>query len=169
MDFITEWQQAIKNYQFPNWNDLPNISLYLDQVLEYTNAFLEVVTIVNDKKEKPMTAAMINNYVKHKIIDAPVKKRYSRQHIAQLIIIGTLKQVLPIQAISFYLHTQATTMSDEAIYNEFISALKQALIPQQYPVFDASNLNQPLTIAAYALTAKIISEYLFTNPQSTQQ
>ena len=47
---------------FPLWQELPDLDLYLDQVLLYVNS-------VNQKafpgQEKVLTAAMINNYVKH--------------------------------------------------------------------------------------------------------
>ncbi|KXT73720.1 hypothetical protein SGODD07_00378 [Streptococcus gordonii] len=56
---------------FPLWQELPDLDLYLDQVLLYVNS-------VNQKafpgQEKVLTAAMINNYVKHAHIQKPIKK-----------------------------------------------------------------------------------------------
>ena len=81
---------------FPNWKDLPELDLYLDQVLLYVNT-------VNQKdfpeQEKVLTAAMINNYVKHEQIQKPIKKKYYRTQIARLIILTTLKPLFPIHYI----------------------------------------------------------------------
>lgn len=46
-----------------------------------------------------ITPAMINNYVKSKIIPSPVKKRYSRVHIAYIIIVCVLKQTFSFAVI----------------------------------------------------------------------
>ena len=43
---------------------------------------------------------MINNYVKNRIIPPPVKKKYSREHLAKLIIICIMKPIMEISAIA---------------------------------------------------------------------
>ncbi|HGD2961151.1 TPA: DUF1836 domain-containing protein, partial [Streptococcus agalactiae] len=47
--------------QYPKWEELPELDLYLDQVLLYVNQLINPKTITNDKL---LTASMINNYVK---------------------------------------------------------------------------------------------------------
>ena len=49
------------NKVYPKWAELPNLDLYLDQVLLYVNQ-LDSSSIVDD--DKGLTSAMINNYVK---------------------------------------------------------------------------------------------------------
>lgn len=49
---------------------------------------------------------MINNYVKLRIVPAPVKKRYGRVQLAYLLVIGLLKQVLPIPDVKTLLESQ---------------------------------------------------------------
>ncbi|HFR2764832.1 TPA: DUF1836 domain-containing protein, partial [Streptococcus agalactiae] len=51
--------------QYPKWEELPELDLYLDQVLLYVNQLINPKTITNDKL---LTASMINNYVKHNYI-----------------------------------------------------------------------------------------------------
>ncbi len=46
-----------------------------------------------------VTPSTINNYVRMKIMPAPVKKRYTRIHLAYLIMICTLKQSLSISVV----------------------------------------------------------------------
>ena len=64
------------NKVYPKWSELPNIDLYLDQVLLYVNR-LDSSSIVDD--DKGLTSAMINNYVKNGHLDKPVKKKYNRK------------------------------------------------------------------------------------------
>ena len=85
------------NKVYPKWSELPNIDLYLDQVLLYVNQ-LDSSSIVDD--DKGLTAAMINNYVKNGHLDKPIKKKYNRRQLARLIVITCLKNVFSIQEIS---------------------------------------------------------------------
>ncbi|WP_019792032.1 DUF1836 domain-containing protein, partial [Streptococcus sobrinus] len=58
---------------YPKWADLPELDLYLDQVLLYVNQVSKLSTTTTDKG---LTASMINNYVKHGLVEKPVKKKY---------------------------------------------------------------------------------------------
>ena len=107
---------------FPNWKDLPELDLYLDQVLLYVNT-------VNQKafpeQEKVLTAAMINNYVKHGQIQKPIKKKYNRTQIARLITLTTLKPVFPIQDIIETVEFLVTNEeSSETFYNQFVMCMR---------------------------------------------
>ena len=68
----------------PRWNELPDLELYMDQVTSLIGRYL--------KDDRELTASMVNNYVKHKAMPAPVRKKYTREHLAYLIMICTLKQ-----------------------------------------------------------------------------
>ncbi|SDQ17910.1 protein of unknown function [Streptococcus equinus] len=81
---------------YPKWSELPQIDLYLDQVLLYVNQ----VGQANQQDAKGLTASMINNYVKHGHLEKPIKKKYSRKQVARLIVITALKNVFSIQEIS---------------------------------------------------------------------
>ena len=72
----------------PRCNELPDLELYMDQVTSLIGRYL--------KDDRELTASMVNNYVKHKAMPAPVRKKYTREHLAYLIVICTLKPVLPI-------------------------------------------------------------------------
>ena len=60
------------NKVYPKWSELPNLDLYLDQVLLYVNQ-LDNCLIVDD--DKGLTSAMINNYVKNGHLEKPIKKK----------------------------------------------------------------------------------------------
>ena len=55
---------------YPKWADLPEIDLYLDQVLLYVNQ----INQDNHPSDKGLTTSMINNYAKHRKLNKPTKK-----------------------------------------------------------------------------------------------
>jgi len=76
---LQQWKNQISSFLFPRWNELPEVDLYMDQVVGYLSQKLSVFYDTEDEDSgKMITATMINNYVKQRIIAAPVKKRYDR-------------------------------------------------------------------------------------------
>lgn len=86
----------IAHHSIPKWSDLPEIDLYMDQVIALMEKYLSDTLA---QETKLITRSMINNYVKLGIMPAPIKKKYSREHLAYLVIICSLKQVMPISNI----------------------------------------------------------------------
>lgn len=95
---FSEVEEILMKYTLPSWEYLPDIDLYMDQVVAVVTKYLE---FPNDalKLSRPVTSSMINNYVKLGIIPPPVKKRYSKVHLAYLLIVCTLKQTLDMTTI----------------------------------------------------------------------
>lgn len=75
--------------------EIPNIDLYMDQVLSFINDRTRYLTR-NPKEDKIFTKTMINNYAKTKILPPPVKKKYSKEHILLLLLIYYFKGVLSV-------------------------------------------------------------------------
>lgn len=88
-------QLAEIDYVHPE--DIPNIDLYMDQVLTFLNQELGTVQEVNE--DKAMTKTMINNYTKNQILPPPEKKKYSRDHMLNLIFIYYFKTFLGLKDI----------------------------------------------------------------------
>ena len=86
--------EKIIKHHLPRWNELPEIDLYLDQVVNYLEKYLGILSSNDD--DKIITKTMINNYVKQGIMPAPEKKKYGKTHIAYLMVICILKQVYSI-------------------------------------------------------------------------
>ena len=110
------------NKVYPKWSELPNIDLYLDQVLLYVNR-LDSSSIVDD--DKGLTSAMINNYVKNGHLDKPIKKKYSRRQLARLIVITCLKNVFAIQEISKTISNLTKDGDSEAMYDNFVMCMNE--------------------------------------------
>lgn len=88
-------QLAEIDYVHPE--DIPNIDLYMDQVLTFLEQELGNVTEATE--DKAMTKTMINNYTKNQILPSPEKKKYSRDHMLNLIFIYYLKNFLSMKDI----------------------------------------------------------------------
>ena len=115
------------NFSYPKWEEIPNIDLYLDQVLLYVN---QVCAPISPDKEKGLTASMVNNYVKHGYLTKPDKKKYQRKQIARLIAITTLKSVFSIQEIAQTLNSLQTQESSDQLYDAFVDYMNQGIDPE---------------------------------------
>jgi len=115
------------SFSYPKWEEIPNIDLYLDQVLLYVN---QVCEPISSESDKGLTASMVNNYVKHGYLTKPDKKKYRRQQIARLIAITTLKSVFSIQEIAQTLNTLQTETNSEQLYNAFVNYMNEGIDPE---------------------------------------
>ena len=82
----------IEDYHCPRYEELPKIDLYMDQLIALLDEYLAPFQIPGE--ESAITATMVNNYVKQKVIHPPKNKKYNRSHIMYLIVLGVLKNVL---------------------------------------------------------------------------
>ena len=121
-------------FSYPKWADIPNIDLYLDQVLLYVN---QVCAPVSPDKDKVLTASMVNNYVKHGYLTKPDKKKYQRKQIARLIAITTLKSVFSIQEIAQTLNTLQSQASSDQLYDAFVDYMNHGIDPEN-PIIQTS-------------------------------
>ena len=93
MDII----QKLKNIDYINPEDIPNIDLYMDQVTTFMDEHLAACKRLDD--DKILTKTMINNYTKNDFLPPPVKKKYSKEHMYLLIFLYYFKNVLSINDI----------------------------------------------------------------------
>jgi len=112
-------------------NDIPDIELYVDQVYAFIDKKLS--HLKRNDKDKLLTKTMINNYTKAGLLMPPLKKKYSRQHIALLILVYYSKQILSINDISilcsFLLRTNPEEKRNygdrDAIINDFYNLTQE--------------------------------------------
>lgn len=115
---LRKWERFLQEYALPTWDMLPGIDLYMDQVIVLLTQYLNFLPR-EDGGENVTTPAMINNYVKMKVLPPPVKKRYSRVHLAYLIIVCMLKQTLGIAMVQQILPCDASEEKVHAVYDAF--------------------------------------------------
>ena len=90
---LVRWERFLGSYHLPEWEELPQIELYLDQVIALVNNYLGFF-VYDPAEEKLLTPSMVNNYVKLRLIPAPVRKKYGRKHIALLLMGVFVKQLV---------------------------------------------------------------------------
>ncbi len=78
-------------------SDLPDISLYMDQVTTFMEKNMEHAK--RHSTDKVLTKTMINNYAKNKLLPPPDKKKYDKDHLIMLILIYYFKYILSINDI----------------------------------------------------------------------
>lgn len=77
--------------------DIPSIDLYLDQII---NLVAEKNAASTDMYlDRVLTPTMVNNYSKDGLIKPIRGKKYSREHIVQMLLVYSLKNTLSIGAI----------------------------------------------------------------------
>lgn len=114
-------------HHLPRWNDLPEIELYMDQVVAVMERYLNLYTGEQSDDNRIITPSIINNYVKLKVIPPPVRKKYAREHLAYLIIICILKQTLSISTIIRIIELQLKSMDITGLYNSFCETYEAVL------------------------------------------
>ena len=80
---INELIHMLEQLSYVKPEEIPNIDLYMDQVLNFINDRTRYLSR-NPKEDKLFTKTMINNYAKTKILPPPVKKKYTKDHILLL-------------------------------------------------------------------------------------
>lgn len=122
---ITQWAEEAENFRAAEWDRLPEIYLYMDQVLTYMESQLH---LFEEEGSSPLlTSSMVNNYVKSGVIPRPSKKKYTREHLAFLTVICMLKPVLSIPDIAYLIQTLLEDASQSEIYTRFCEAQSAAL------------------------------------------
>ncbi len=115
---LRRWETYLNNYRLPSWEQIPELGLYMEQVIVLLRQYLDYLP-PELKEEEFITAAAINNYVRTKIMPEPVKKRYYRVHIAYLLVICTLKQGLSIALIKRLLPIGLAEEEVRAFYTSY--------------------------------------------------
>ncbi|MCD7735260.1 MAG: DUF1836 domain-containing protein [Clostridiales bacterium] len=116
--------EQLVSYRCPPFSEYPAIPLYMDQVI---SLLTQAVNPFYPDTEAPVTASMINNYVKLKVLPAPVQKKYSRNQVVTLYIIFLLKQVLSMEEIRLLLQREFDPEDMEPSYRCFCAQLEGAL------------------------------------------
>ena len=163
-NYNKKWQASIQQIHLPRWDELPDIEIYMDQlvtlVVRYTHPFK-----VDQSHDKLLSPAMVNNYVKQKLIPPPTKKKYDKRHLARLVIITILKQAFDISVVKKGIDWQTNTSDYRKAYNQFCSQMEDTIqlflvdedtVKFELDVVDVDYL--PIQMATIALTSKLVAE-----------
>ena len=114
-------RSSIKDFSLPHYNDIPNVGLYLEQVVKYVSEYLEPLESFS------ITGSMVSNYVKKGLVENPVKKQYNREQIAYIFFIAVAKNVLSMEDIRLLFEMQHKTYTPQKAYDYFCSDFENVL------------------------------------------
>ena len=131
--FTETVERAIDNLKTINTispDEFPAMDLYMDQLTTFMDRKLSGL-VRKPSKDKVLTKTMINNYAKNHLIQPPVKKKYSREHMLELLFIFYFKSFLSIGDIQTLLSPLAEELDGkgytaERLYAQMIQAGKGA-------------------------------------------
>lgn len=138
-------------FHCPRWEELPNLGLYMDQVLIVVEGALRPLF---PSDPVLLTATMVNNYVKQQILPPSEKKKYGRNHLATLITITLLKRVLSVAEMGVVLRVLSQTREPAEGYDLLCDQLEHRLTGRA----GLDNCDPLLAAAVDAVAGKLIFE-----------
>ena len=100
-DLLNSILGSISRIDFIKSTDIPNIDLYMDQVTSFMEK--ELKSTKRNDDDKVLTKTMINNYAKNDLLPAPVKKKYSKEHLLLLTFIYYFKNIISMKDLEILL------------------------------------------------------------------
>lgn len=162
----------IVDIHLTRYDELPDIPLLLDQVLLLANQALAPLAAYasrsqpeqGDEEGRPaqLTASMVNNYVKRGLVEPPVKKRYGRDQVCQLVWICMLKQTLELNDVAAFFKAGAQTASMQSAYDGFCDNVEALLGMRDEPKLPIDKL---MLAAAQAVTSRLQLQRLLAKRQ----
>ena len=125
--------QSLEKVEYIKSEDIPNIDLYMDQVLTFMDRKLRSA-VRPQTEDRILTKTMINNYAKNDLLPPPVKKKYSKEHVLLLIFIYYYKGIIPMNEIQTLLKPltdryfqNGQVFDPESVYKEVVVLEKEQL------------------------------------------
>lgn len=122
MEELAELKRQLTEQRPDGWDRLPDIPLYMDQVVSYLSR--QMISIGDGD---PLTSAMINNYIKDGLLERANGKKYGQEHLAYLTAISALKQVMSVREMKVLTTVGREMRAPERQYEYFCSYLDQAM------------------------------------------
>ena len=97
-NLIDSIMASLDRVKFIKTGDIPDISLYMDQVTAFIDERLKN-TARHHGSDRLLTKTMINNYAKNDLIPPPDKKKYDKEHMPLLIFVYYFKNIMSISDI----------------------------------------------------------------------
>ena len=141
---LRRWDKFITDYHLPEWETIPDFGLYMDQVIVLLEQYLSFIPSPAGTKEHFVTSSTINNYVRLKIMPAPVKRKYHRVHIAYLVMILTMKQSLSISDVQKVIPPDSSEEEVRVVYENYSEKFRRlALFFNQQVQSGAEGIHTP--------------------------
>ncbi len=123
---FAEWLSQLSGSELVEWNRLPDIGLYMDQVLTLMDRQLAFYKRADE--DRLLTQPMINNYTKDGLLPRASDKKYTQGHLALLSVLCSLKPVLSISDLSALLKNTQIDADEKKIYELFLEAQSDSIV-----------------------------------------
>ncbi|MCS6142753.1 DUF1836 domain-containing protein [Latilactobacillus curvatus] len=153
-----KWLGDFQQLRLPLWSEFPDLDLYMDQVISEVNKRLSPLLDVK------ITKTMINSYVKMAIIERPEKKRYNRDHLAELIVVSIMKLVFPLDVIKQGISQSLANDTAGKAYDQFVRLFNAEIanINAQSTVNEFNLNEEPLNIVQKVAVKSVIYKLIGT-------
>ncbi len=145
MKELMELIEKLSTERPAEWNSLPDIELYRDQLLNYMKRQHSL-----QAEDAQLTGAMINNYIKSGLLPRANGKKYTKDHLVYLTAICSLKQVLSVGETDELLKLQPEISNAREFYEEYLSLIDGAYVDAARQL-DSEFTEQQLASAALRL------------------
>ena len=122
MNDLTDLQARLREQRPVDWDQLPDFSLYMDQVLSYMDR-----QVIRFDGDDGLTAAMVNNYTKSGLAPRAEGKKYGREHLAYFTAICVLKRVMSTRDMDLLIREELQDRPVREGYDAFRRSLDKAL------------------------------------------
>lgn len=145
MEELAQLKQRMEQERPTPWEELPDLSLYMDQIISYLPRQL-----IHFDDRDTLTSAMVNNYIKEGVVPRADGKRYGPNHLAHLTAVCALKKVLPVRSVGSLIQAGMETGRDApALYNYFCHALDEALLDTAQTIDENASELEMTKLALY--------------------
>ena len=151
MEELAELKRQLTEQRPADWDKLPDIPLYMDQVVSYLSR-----QMISPGDGDALTSAMINNYIKDGLVERANGKKYGQEHLAYLTAISALKQVMSVREMKVLTTVGREMRSPDRQYQYFCGCLDQAMadtagrLDPDTPEEDLPKLVLELAMRSYA-------------------
>lgn len=122
MEELAELKQRLATERPMSWESLPDIPLYMDQVVSYLSR-----QMISFEEGEGLTSAMINNYIKDGLLARANGKKYDQEHLGYLTAISAMKQVLSVREMRALVTMGQEGRDSKRLYDFFCQTLDEAL------------------------------------------
>lgn len=156
--------KQIEERSYLKADDIPSLDLYMDQIMTLFD-----VNLTDNKRyesDKLLTKTMINNYSKDGLLQPIKGKKYTKEHILQMLLIYSLKNTISIQEIKKVLKPYHNSHeSIEKVYNDFLSHQNElshslTMAIKKYVKDNQFNLDDPQQLTTLLLLICTLSNQL---------
>ena len=148
------------------YDRLPDIDLYMDQVIEYLSR-----QCVSSRENDKISSAMINNYIKDGLLPRANDKKYSREHLAYLMMISRLKQTLSVKDTGLLLRTDVADTDIVEYFNHFQAQVADTAraVESSLPDDNAGLSAVAMKLAISGYVSRIVCELILARLDENQK